>query len=53
MQVPDEYWRRFVRKPLMLVGEKKEDTDHTRAALAMCENIDANVGRVLEALRER
>jgi len=53
MQVPDEYWKRFEGKPLALVGEKKEDPDHTRAALAMCENIDANVGRLLAALKER
>jgi arylsulfatase A-like enzyme len=51
MQVPDEYWMRFAGKPLKLVGEKKEDPDHTRAALAMCENIDDNVGRLLAALK--
>ncbi len=53
MQVPDEYWKRFDKRPLKLVSEKKEDPDHTRAALAMCENIDANVGRLLAALKER
>jgi arylsulfatase A-like enzyme len=53
MQVPDEYWRRFDKKPLKLTGEKKEDPDHTRAALAMCENIDANVGRMLAALKKQ
>jgi hypothetical protein len=30
----------------------REDPDHTRAALAMCENIDWNVGRVLAKLDE-
>jgi hypothetical protein len=31
---------------------EKEEVDTTRAALAMCENIDWNVGRVLEKLDE-
>mgnify|MGYP000237517222 CR=1 FL=1 len=31
----------------------KEDLEHTRAALAMCENIDFNVGRVLKHLDDR
>ncbi|MBA4067369.1 MAG: N-acetylgalactosamine 6-sulfate sulfatase [Isosphaera sp.] len=54
MQVPDEYWRRFEKLPLKLTGDgKKEDPDHTRAALAMCENIDDNVGRLLKALADR
>ena len=51
MQVPDEYWKRFEKSPLKLTGDKKEDIDHTRAALAMCENIDDNVGRLLAALK--
>lgn len=49
MQVPDEYWERFAGRELM-PGGKGEDVDHSRAALAMCENIDWNVGRLLEAL---
>jgi arylsulfatase A-like enzyme len=53
MQVPDMYWRRFEKKSLKLTGGPKEDLDHTRAALAMCESIDDNVGRLLAALRER
>jgi arylsulfatase A-like enzyme len=54
MQVPDEYWKRFEKLPLKLTGDgKKEDADHTRAALAMCENIDDNVGRLLKALADR
>jgi hypothetical protein len=52
MQVPDKYWQRFEKATLKLTGDKKEDIDHTRAALAMCENIDDNVGRLLQALRE-
>jgi arylsulfatase A-like enzyme len=53
MQVPDRYWRRFEKARLTLTGGKKEDLNHTRAALAMCENIDDNVGRLLDALRKR
>ncbi len=52
MQVPDRYWQRFEKTPLKLLGGKKEDVGHTRAALAMCENIDDNLGRLLTALRE-
>lgn len=53
MQVPDEYWVRFADKELTLRGSdsSREDVSHTKAALAMCENIDWNVGRVLEKLR--
>jgi arylsulfatase A-like enzyme len=53
MQVPDKHWRRFEKAPLALVGTKKEDANHTRAALAMCENIDDNVGRLLAALADQ
>jgi arylsulfatase A-like enzyme len=52
MQVPDEYWRRFENATLEAAGGRRENRDHTRAALAMCENVDANVGRVLDALRK-
>lgn len=54
MQVPDEYWNRFKDKPLLKRGTEpeREHLDHTRAALAMCENLDWNVGRVLAKLRE-
>jgi arylsulfatase A-like enzyme len=54
MQVPDRWWNRFATKELALRGiqPKGEDLDHTRAALAMCENIDWNVGRLLKRLDE-
>ena len=54
MQVPDEYWNRFKDKSLLLRGTEpdRENIEHTRAALAMCENIDWNVGRVLAKLME-
>lgn len=53
MQVPEKYWLRFGNAPLKMTGGKKENTDHTRAALAMCENIDDNVGRLLAAISDR
>ncbi len=52
MQVPDRWWNKFADKELDMRHRvpEKEDVLHTRAALAMCENIDWNVGRVLEKL---
>lgn len=52
MQVPDEFWDRFQDKELKMVHRepKREKSGHKRAALAMVENIDWNVGRVLKQL---
>jgi arylsulfatase A-like enzyme len=52
--VPDEYWDRFKDKPIALRAGQgdKEDLAVTRCVLAMCENIDWNVGRVLRKLDE-
>jgi arylsulfatase A-like enzyme len=52
--VPDEYWDRFKDHP---IGQRektgrKEDLAVTRCALAMCENLDWNVGRLLAKLEE-
>ncbi len=49
MQVPDRWWDKFKDKELKLrhCEPKKENIGHTRAALAMCENVDWNVGRLL------
>jgi arylsulfatase A-like enzyme len=54
MQVPDEYWDRLKDAPLEMLHRdpEKEDTMFTRAALAMCENIDYNVGRIMDKLEE-
>ena len=53
MQVPDRYWERFENGDAEAApATSKEDVDHTRAALAMCENIDWNVGRMLAELDE-
>ena len=54
MQVPDEYWYRMKDKNLQMLANdaNPEDIEFTRAALAMCENIDWNVGRVAEKISE-
>ncbi len=54
MQVPQDYWELFADKKIVpdsaIENAKRQDTPHTRAALAMCENIDDNVGRLLKHL---
>lgn len=52
--VPDAYWQRFKDKPITARGADGNDEtiEVTRAVLAMCENIDWNVGRVLKKLEE-
>lgn len=52
MQVPDRWWNDFRDKRLDLHNREpsREDVPHIRAALAMCENIDWNVGRLIEKL---
>ena len=54
MQVPDQWWNKFKDKKLLMRHREpnREDIPHTRAALAMCENIDYNVGRLLGKLDE-
>lgn len=54
-QVPDRFYDKFRDNPIELryAGPEPENIDVTRAALAMCENIDWNVGRLLEALERR
>jgi arylsulfatase A-like enzyme len=54
LAVPDEYWQRFKNDPVKLRAKPgdPEDLDHTRCALAMVENLDWNVGRVLKRLDE-
>jgi arylsulfatase A-like enzyme len=55
MQVPDDFFEKFEAAELGLRNRdpEREDVAHTRAALAMCENIDWNVGRVLQKLDEQ
>lgn len=52
MQVPDKWWNKFKDKNLEMRYGEEEDIRFTRAALAMCENIDWNVGRVLDKVKE-
>ncbi len=54
MQVPDRFYRKFADLELKMRADRPESEDvaHTRAALAMCENIDWNVGRILKKLDE-
>lgn len=51
-QVPDRWYDRFrdCDLPQRATHPEKEDLSVTRAALAMCENIDWNVGRIAERL---
>ena len=52
-QAPEEYWERYKDKEIKMLSESdKEDINDTRAALAMCENIDWNMGRILAKTEE-
>jgi len=55
MQVPDLWWDRHKTGEVKQRHRDpdKEKLNHTRAALAMCENIDWNVGRLLQTLDEQ
>ncbi|HRH96959.1 MAG TPA: sulfatase-like hydrolase/transferase, partial [Prosthecobacter sp.] len=50
--VPDEHWNKFKDSPVTMRGVEgeKEDLAVTRTVLAMMDNIDMNVGRVLKKL---
>ncbi len=65
MQVPDKFWNKFETKNIIQKGDIRDYIDskdsgvdtihnlnHTRAALAMCENIDWNVGKINKKLKE-
>ncbi len=54
MQVPDRWWTKFENKDLEMLHREpeKENIAFTRAALAMCENIDWNVGRIMKKVEE-
>ncbi len=54
MQVPDRWWDTFKNRAITLrAGQaNREDLNVTRAALAMVENVDWNVGRVLQKLEQ-
>lgn len=52
MQVPDRWWNKFKGKEIRFRNRdpRRENLQHLRCALAMCENIDWNVGRLLKKL---
>ncbi|OYW15662.1 MAG: N-acetylgalactosamine 6-sulfate sulfatase, partial [Planctomycetales bacterium 12-60-4] len=54
MQIPNVFFEKFRKAELpdRFHVPAQEDLAMTRAALAMCENIDWNVGRVLQMLEE-
>lgn len=54
MQVPNRFYQKFAKADITMLdyGKGREDVQFTRAALAMCENIDWNVGRLLAKLDE-
>jgi len=56
MQVPDRWWNKFKDQELEDLMRNRnpvrEDRLHLLAALAMCENIDWNVGRLLNKLKD-
>lgn len=51
-QVPEEYWAQIGDNGISLRGPdgEEEDLQKTRSALAMVENIDWNVGRLVDAI---
>ncbi len=51
MQVPDVWWSKFKDMSLEMTVPG-EDPNFTRAALAMCENLDWNVGRIMQKLKQ-
>lgn len=53
MQVPDHWWEKWDDRQLTVhaTEPQRQDPEHTRAAYAMVENLDWNVGRLLESLR--
>lgn len=54
MAVPDKWWDKFKDVELKNTHgfKDKEKIEHTRAAYALCENIDWNVGRIMSKVAE-
>ncbi len=54
MHMPQAWWDRFKDKELTHLGDgrRKEQIEHTKAALAFVENIDWNVGRLIKKLQD-
>ncbi|MCY1720218.1 arylsulfatase [Prolixibacteraceae bacterium Z1-6] len=54
MQAPEKFWNKYKNKNLQMFHRDttREDVLFTKAALAMCENIDWNVGRIANKIKE-
>lgn len=53
MQVPDRWWQKFADQDLTMLPEEGDvNVLHTKAAYAMCENVDWNVGRIMNTIDE-
>ena len=54
MQVPDLWWDRFKNKKFVNQHEnkQKENIEKTKAAYALCENVDWNVGKIVKKVEE-
>ncbi len=54
MQVPDVWWDKYKNKTINKTHSNygEENIEHTKAAYALCENIDWNVGRVEQKLKD-
>lgn len=57
LQVPDSFYNRVKERGITMFYRDKDKEintgiEHTIASLAMCENIDMNVGRILNVLKE-
>ncbi|QDU91129.1 Arylsulfatase [Pirellulimonas nuda] len=54
MQAPGRFWRRFADRQMTMPpdgdAKRQSKADETRCAYAMCENLDWNVGRLLNRL---
>lgn len=55
MQVPDEWWAKYDGKPVDSTHRysEVEDQDMTRAVYALSENIDWNIGRMIDKLESQ
>ncbi|UCG26923.1 MAG: arylsulfatase [Bacteroidales bacterium] len=54
MQVPDNWWNKFKDKEFTSKNTNRHNEwlEHSKAAYALCENIDWNIGRLLYKVRE-
>lgn len=50
MQVPEQWYKKF--DTISIKGGDREDVNHSKAAYAMVENIDHNVKRIQQALKD-